>query len=234
MATVQLSQRPLLVLAGADRPPRHPDLGAGQHDRRHPVPPGRDLRRVLRGAARDDDTASTACAALWTGYVDLRDVQAENEALKRELQTLQVRLQEERAQAQRTESLRQLLELRQRAGLETVPRRSSPAGAEPEFRDMTIDKGSSDGLAAGHGRDLARGRRRPGDPAERARRQGAAAHRSQRRRRRADRAHARAGHRRRAGRDSLRMEYVPGTADVKPGRSRRHLGDRSASIPRAL
>ena len=34
---------------------------------------------------------------LWTGYVALRDAQTENEALKRELQTLQVRLQEERA-----------------------------------------------------------------------------------------------------------------------------------------
>ena len=79
---------------------------------------------------------------LWTGYVALRDVQAENEALKREIQTLQVRLQEERAQAQRTDSLRQLLELRQRAGLQTVAAESSPVRRRSEFRDMTIDKGS--------------------------------------------------------------------------------------------
>ena len=61
--------------------------------------------------------------------MDLRSVQAENESLKRELQTLQVRLQEERALAQRTESLRQLLELRQRAGVETVGVRDDRAGA---------------------------------------------------------------------------------------------------------
>ena len=57
---------------------------------------------------------------LWSGYVALRQVEAENAALKQELQTLQVRLQQEHAEAQRTDNLRQLLELRERANLDTI------------------------------------------------------------------------------------------------------------------
>jgi rod shape-determining protein MreC len=89
--------------------------------------------------------------SLWTGYVALRDAQAENEQLRRELRTLQVRLQEERAEAQRSESLRQLLELRQRASVETVAAEVIAGPARTDFRDMTIDKGSLDGVA----RDMA-------------------------------------------------------------------------------
>ena len=60
---------------------------------------------------------------------------------KQELQTLQVRLQEERAQAQRTDNLRQLLELRERAELETVAAEVIAGAASPDFRTITIDKG---------------------------------------------------------------------------------------------
>lgn len=84
---------------------------------------------------------------LWSGYVALQQVQEENAALKHELQTLQVRFQEERAEAQRTDNLRQLLELRDRANLETVAAEVIAGPASPDFRTVTIDKGSSDGLA---------------------------------------------------------------------------------------
>ncbi|HWI20639.1 MAG TPA: rod shape-determining protein MreC [Vicinamibacterales bacterium] len=84
---------------------------------------------------------------MWSGYVDLQDVQAENAALKAELQNLQVRFQQERAEAQRTDNLRQLLELRERANLETVAAEVIAGPASPDFRTVTIDKGSSDGLA---------------------------------------------------------------------------------------
>ncbi len=83
---------------------------------------------------------------LWTGYVGLQNVQAENAALKQELQSLQIRLQAERAEAQRTDNLRQLLELRERAGLDTTAAEVIAAAASPEFRTVTIDKGSSHGL----------------------------------------------------------------------------------------
>jgi rod shape-determining protein MreC len=153
---------------------------------------------------------------LWTGYVALRDVQSENERLKRELQTLQVQLQTERAQAQETDNLRRLLELRQRSGLETAAADIIAAGADPEFRDMTIDKGSSDGLqpdmavispAGVVGRVILPSVRAAkvqmlidrnaaaGALIERTRVQGIVIGQG----------------------DSLRMQYVPGTADVKPG-----------------
>lgn len=83
---------------------------------------------------------------MWSGYVALRQVQTENDALKQELQHLQVRFQQERAEAQRTDNLRQLLELRDRANLATVAAEVIAGPASPEFRTVTIDKGSSDGI----------------------------------------------------------------------------------------
>ena len=84
----------------------------------------------------------------WSGYLDLRTVRDENAGLRQALQSLEVRLQEEHAQAQRTDNLRQLLELRERSGLQTVAAEIIAGAASPEFRTMTIDKGSSAGLAA--------------------------------------------------------------------------------------
>jgi len=84
---------------------------------------------------------------MWSGYVALRQVQTENDALKLEMQSLQIRLQQERAEAQRTDNLRQLLELRERANLDTVAAEVIAGAASPDFRTVTIDKGSSEGLA---------------------------------------------------------------------------------------
>lgn len=145
MSPIQLSQRPLLVLAGAIV--LHLILISAQVSTTAGIPVIQVVTfgafaEVQRGTMKSFD----GVRGVWTGYVALRDAQADNEALKREIQTLQVRLQEERAQAQRTDNLRQLLELRQRAGLETVAAEVIAGPATLEFRDMTIDKGSSDGL----------------------------------------------------------------------------------------
>jgi rod shape-determining protein MreC len=88
---------------------------------------------------------------MWSGYVALQQVQQENAALKQELQTLQIRLQQERAEAQRTDNLRQLLELRERAQLDTTAAEVIAGAASPDFRTVTIDKGTSHGV----GRDMA-------------------------------------------------------------------------------
>ena len=82
----------------------------------------------------------------WSGYVDLRDVRAENERLARELRDARVALQQERALAQRTRGLQQLLELRQRVGVETAAADVIAAAATPDFRTITIDKGTLGGL----------------------------------------------------------------------------------------
>jgi len=84
---------------------------------------------------------------MWSGYIALQQVQQENTALRQELQTMQVRLQQERAEAQRTDNLRQLLELRDRANLDTVAAEVIAGAASIDFRTVTIDKGSSDQLA---------------------------------------------------------------------------------------
>jgi len=107
------------------------------------------LQVVTFGAFAEMVTSGvTGVQGLWSGYVDLRGVKDENTALRQELQALQIRLQEERALAQRAEDLRQLLELRQRAELDTTAAEIIAASASPEFRTVTIDKGSTDGLQA--------------------------------------------------------------------------------------
>lgn len=154
---------------------------------------------------------------LWNRYAALRDVQAENDELRRSVQEMQVQLQEERALAQRTETLRRLLELRDRAGLQTAAAEVIAAGASPDFRTVTVDKGASDGLsrdmavispAGVVGRVILSGARASkvqliidrnaavGALIERTRAQGLVLG---------------------LGQTTLQMEYVPGTADVKPG-----------------
>src|SRR2546430_2354506 len=79
---------------------------------------------------------------VWSGYVNLRDINGENEELKRQLAATQVALQEQRALADRSRSLERLLDLRDRSNLKTVPAEVIAAGASPDFRTLTIDKGS--------------------------------------------------------------------------------------------
>jgi rod shape-determining protein MreC len=83
----------------------------------------------------------------WSGYIGLRGVRAENDALKRELAAAEVQLQVQRALADRSRSLEQLLELRDRSNLTTTAAEIIADSATPDFRTMTIDKGARDGVA---------------------------------------------------------------------------------------
>ena len=82
----------------------------------------------------------------WNGYVGLRQVRAENESLRRELDSALIELQQQRALADRTRGLERLLELRGQANLRTAAAEIIASGATPEFRTLTIDKGRRDGL----------------------------------------------------------------------------------------
>ncbi|MFN2447925.1 MAG: rod shape-determining protein MreC [Vicinamibacterales bacterium] len=82
----------------------------------------------------------------WSGYIDLRRVRAENEALRQDLDALQVRLQEEQALVNQAERLRELLELRARSGVQTTAAEVIASAADPRFRTITIDKGVSHGI----------------------------------------------------------------------------------------
>jgi rod shape-determining protein MreC len=110
------------------------------------------LESVTFGALAEVQRVSSALFSsvhqVWTGYVGLRQVQTENEQLRRELQDAQVALQQQRALADRSRTLEQLLELRDRSHLKTAAATVIAAGASPSFRTLTIDKGSREGIHA--------------------------------------------------------------------------------------
>ena len=82
----------------------------------------------------------------WEGYFALQQVQQENQRLRQEIGQLQIRLQEERARASETRTLQELLELRRRTGLPTAAATVIGGSASTDFRTITIDKGTNDGL----------------------------------------------------------------------------------------
>src|SRR5919106_972937 len=93
--------------------------------------------------------ASSAIASVqngWEGYFALQRVRQENERLRQEVGQLQIRLQQERAVAQQSRALQELLELRQRTELSTTAAAVIAGGASPDFRTVTIDKGTDEGL----------------------------------------------------------------------------------------
>jgi rod shape-determining protein MreC len=97
---------------------------------------------VQRGAGAVVDGAKGG----WEGYFALQQVRQENERLRQELGQLRVRLQEERALAQQSRGLQHLLELRQRTELATTGATVIAGAAAPDFRTVTVDKGTTDGL----------------------------------------------------------------------------------------
>lgn len=216
MALADIRQRPGVVLGAALL--LHVVLISAQVNTATGIPL---LQVVTFGGFAELQRATKAgidgVSGLWSGYVALRQVQSENASLKQELQTLQVRLQQEHAEAQRTDNLRQLLELRERANLDTAAAEVIAGPADPDFRTITIDKGSSEGLATDMavispagvvGRLILPSRRASkvqllidrnaaaGALIERTRVQGVVMG---------------------IGDGMLKMQYVPGTADVKTG-----------------
>jgi len=83
---------------------------------------------------------------VWTGYVDLRNVHSENDALRQELTNVQVELQRQRALADRTRSLEEILGFGNSIELQTSAAEIIGAAATADFRTVTIDKGTSQGL----------------------------------------------------------------------------------------
>jgi rod shape-determining protein MreC len=108
------------------------------------------LEQVTFGVFAEIQRATaTAVSGLrhgWGGYVGLRGVKAENETLKRDLASAQIQLQAQRALADRSRSLEQILGLRDRSNLPTTAAEIIADSATPDFRTMTIDKGAQDGL----------------------------------------------------------------------------------------
>jgi rod shape-determining protein MreC len=101
---------------------------------------------VFAQAQRGMSAVITGVRHVWSSYVGLRQVRAENEILKRQLADAMIALQQQRAQADRTKSLEKLLEFRDRTNLKMTAAEIVAAAAAPDFRTVTIDKGTRQGL----------------------------------------------------------------------------------------
>jgi rod shape-determining protein MreC len=123
----------------------------------------RVLEAVSFGAfARVQGVTSSAIRGVrdvWTNYAELRGAREENEALKQQLAQLQIQLQEQRALAARTTRLQELLALQQSAELPTLA--ADVIGGNPNamagIREVTIGRGSADGIQTGMAVMAARG-----------------------------------------------------------------------------
>jgi rod shape-determining protein MreC len=91
-------------------------------------------------------SATDGVRRVWNGYIGLRSVRAENEALKRQLADAQIALQQHRAAAGRARELQELLDLRDRSNLRTIAAEVIGAAANADFRTVTIDKGTASGI----------------------------------------------------------------------------------------
>lgn len=82
----------------------------------------------------------------WGRYADLRGVRAENEVLRSRVGELEVRLQEQRALAQRTARLQALLDLKAAVSAPTLAAEIIGGYANPGMLTVTIDRGARDGV----------------------------------------------------------------------------------------
>jgi rod shape-determining protein MreC len=87
-------------------------------------------------------------AGTWNSYFNLRGVSAENEALRQQVATLEVRLQEQRAQAQRADRLQALLGFKESTALPTLAAEVIAGNSNPGLLTVTINRGTADGVQA--------------------------------------------------------------------------------------
>lgn len=95
-------------------------------------------------------TASVVNGArgVWGGYFGLRGVRVQNQALQQEVADLQVQLQQERALADRSQKLQELLNLKTQATFPTLAAEVIAGNPDPLMRTVTINRGSADGVQA--------------------------------------------------------------------------------------
>jgi rod shape-determining protein MreC len=95
---------------------------------------------------RGSSSGVSGVRTIWNRYGSLRNVEKENAELKRQLEAVQVELQERRALADRARGLQQLLDLRDRSNLHTAAAEIIASSASPDFQTLTIDKGTNQEL----------------------------------------------------------------------------------------
>jgi rod shape-determining protein MreC len=98
-----------------------------------------EVQRLMTGV-------TSGTAGFWSAYVDLRGVHAENQLLRQQLADAQIEVQKLRGMAHRSRGFEQLLELRASVDVETSAAEVVGAAATPDFRTLTINKGTNDGI----------------------------------------------------------------------------------------
>ena len=99
--------------------------------------------------ARVQSTASSAVRGVhdvWTNYSSLRGARDENQALKKQMADLEVELQQQRALAARVTKFQELLELKTAVALPTIAAEVIAGNANPGMRQITIGRGTADGV----------------------------------------------------------------------------------------
>ena len=152
MAVLDLRQRTgwllLSVVVG------HIILISAQVNTRNGVP---ILESVVFGTFSEVQRAATSAVGGvqegWQNYFALQEIRRANEHLLEENSQLRLRLQQERALAAQSRTLQDLLDLKNRVEFDAtagmiVQSTVIGGGAAPEFRTVTIDKGSQEGLKA--------------------------------------------------------------------------------------
>ena len=108
------------------------------------------LEAVTFGLFAEVQRAATAAIGsvrdVWENYFALQQIRRENRDLRQEVAQLRVGLQQERALAQQSRTLQQLLDMRSGTELATKAAAVIAGGASPDFRTITIDKGSGEGI----------------------------------------------------------------------------------------
>jgi rod shape-determining protein MreC len=108
------------------------------------------LEEAIFGTFAEVQRAATSAVSgvqdSWQNYFALQQIRRTNEALQQEVASLRIELQQERALAQQSRTLQQLLDLRDAAGLKTTGAAVIGNGPDASFRTITIDKGTNDGL----------------------------------------------------------------------------------------
>ena len=101
---------------------------------------------VFAEVQRGTSSVVSGVRTWWGDYVALQTVRDDNIRLRQELSRMQIALQQERAMAQQSRTLEELLGLRSQSRLATVAANVIAGSASPDFRTLTVDKGTTDGL----------------------------------------------------------------------------------------
>jgi rod shape-determining protein MreC len=102
---------------------------------------------VVTGIQEASWLVAGAVHGLWDGYAALRRVHEDNARLTQENTDLRVQLQQARANAAGADDMRALLELRPHLPWKTTGADVVAGSLSPDYRAVTIDKGLTDGIS---------------------------------------------------------------------------------------